>query len=84
MPSDNVINSEQDRADEAWESVLEDAGVLEYRPVDFSWHINTEGFPSGALKILDVVSRPRFGWNPLRWIFRRPKYWDVEIKLEGK
>ena len=29
---------------------------------------------------LAPLYRPVYGWNPLRWLFRRPKYWEITFR----
>lgn len=33
------------------------------------------------VKLDDVKSTPNYGWNPLRWLFKRPKFWDVRYEF---
>lgn len=31
------------------------------------------------MKMRKITNRPVYNWNPLRWIFRRPKYWRATL-----
>ena len=51
-----------------------------YEEVSLKWSINDETFGL-PVRIEDVKARPNYGCNPLRWIFRRPKWWDVTYEF---
>lgn len=31
--------------------------------------------------VTEVKAVPVWNWNPLRWLFNRPKFWDAEMTL---
>ncbi len=39
-------------------------------------------YPPGTLRLDKVKARPRWGYNPIRWLLRRPKRWDAEFTFE--
>ena len=39
-------------------------------------------WPAGNVRLVAARSRPRYGWNVLRWLFRRPLYYEVAYTFE--
>lgn len=40
-------------------------------------------FDPGCMKFADCRAVPRYGWNPLRWLFGRPRWWKVTYTFEA-
>jgi hypothetical protein len=44
--------------------------------------INDNPIPSGSVRLKCIYHKPRYGWNVFRWLFGRPKYWELEYTFE--
>lgn len=54
--------------------------LKKYEQVSFQWCINTDA-SAMTVTIDDVKTTPNYGWNPVRWLFKRPKFWDVRYEF---